>query len=141
VYQKIAPSKNVEGLTFDMDIDPPYPEILPHVCKELIESACAIQNKSISDLTGVMIGNSALVGRPIHKMMKSMLKEAFITDKTALNIDMIKKADIVVCGTRSPRLLKGDMVKEGSILIDIGINDLPPSLGTLAGDIDFVDCV
>ena len=88
-----------------------------------------------------MIGKSLLVGQPISQMMKKVLSSCQITDKDCLDLEMIAKADIIVIGARSPRLLKKEMIKEGAIIIDVGINELPAELGSMAGDADFEDLI
>ena len=72
-----------------------------------------------------MIGRSVLVGLPISQMLKTILSSCETTDKDCLDLEMVREADIIVIGARSPRLLKKDMIKEGAIIIDVGINDLP----------------
>ena len=118
-----------------------YPQILPFACEQLIKARCLKEGKDLKKLKGVMIGRSLLVGQPIAHMMKTILLSCDITDKDCLDLEMISQADIIVIGARSPRLLKKEMIKEGAIIIDVGINDLPPELGNMAGDADFEDLI
>jgi methylenetetrahydrofolate dehydrogenase (NADP+)/methenyltetrahydrofolate cyclohydrolase len=55
--------------------------------------------------------------------------------KTKNVAEKVKQADIVVVGVGIPKMVKGDWVKDGAIVIDIGINRLED--GSLVGDVDF----
>mgnify|MGYP001618564615 CR=1 FL=1 len=55
---------------------------------------------------------------------KPLSKNCWNTDQNELDIDLLKKADIIMIGVGNARLIKKHMIKEGAILIDIGINAL-----------------
>lgn len=83
----------------------------------------------------VVIGRSNLVGRPIAQLL--MQKNATVTHlhSKSKNIEFFtKNADIIVVATGKPKMLKGDMVKEGVVIIDVGISRVD---GKLSGDVDF----
>lgn len=83
----------------------------------------------------VVIGRSNLVGKPIAQLL--MQKNATVTHlhSKSKNIEFFtKNADIIVVATGKPKLLKGDMVKEGVVIIDVGISRVD---GKLSGDVDF----
>lgn len=83
----------------------------------------------------VVIGRSNLVGKPIAQLL--MQKNATVTHihSKSKNIEFFtKNADIIVVATGNPKMLKGDMVKEGVVIIDVGISRVD---GKLSGDVDF----
>lgn len=91
---------------------------------------------SLAGLEAVVVGRSILVGKPVA----SMLTEAHSTvtlchSKTRDLRDHCLRADILVAAIGRPEFIKGDFVKPGAIVIDVGINRLPD--GRLVGDVDF----
>jgi methylenetetrahydrofolate dehydrogenase (NADP+)/methenyltetrahydrofolate cyclohydrolase len=91
------------------------------------------------DLEGqdvVVVGASNIVGKPMASLLLN--KNATVTVTHVYTKDLAlhtRKADIVIVGVGVPNLIKEDMVKEGAIVIDIGINRLES--GKLVGDVDF----
>ncbi len=91
------------------------------------------------DLEGkdvVVVGASNIVGKPMASLLLN--KNATVTVTHVYTKDLkahTLKADIVIVGVGIPNLIKEDMVKEGAIVIDIGINRLDD--GRLVGDVDF----
>ncbi|MBD0335735.1 MAG: bifunctional methylenetetrahydrofolate dehydrogenase/methenyltetrahydrofolate cyclohydrolase FolD [Cyanobacteria bacterium Co-bin13] len=88
----------------------------------------------------VVLGRSILVGKP----MALMLLEANATvtiahSRTPDLADLTREADILVAAVGRPAMVTADMVKPGSIVIDVGINrvDLPEGKTQLVGDVDF----
>lgn len=101
------------------------------------------------DISGkhcVVIGRSHIVGRPISILMsqKGNPGNATVTlaHSRTKNIEQLtQKADIIVSALGIPEFLKGDMVKEGVIVIDVGITRVPdashPKGYVIKGDVDF----
>ncbi len=84
----------------------------------------------------VVVGASNIVGKPMASLLLN--KNATVTVTHIYTKDLkahTSKADIVIVGVGVPNLIKEDMVKEGAIVIDIGINRLDN--GRLVGDVDF----
>ena len=84
----------------------------------------------------VIVGRSMLVGRPLAELL--LQHDYTVTvchSKTKDLAEHTKRADIVVMATGVPKMLTADMVKEGSIVIDVGINR--DENGKLCGDVDF----
>ena len=84
----------------------------------------------------VIVGKSLAVGKPLAMMM--LVKEATVTVCHKETEDLAaetRQADILCTATGRQGLIKGDMVKEGAVVIDIGINVLPD--GKTVGDVDF----
>ena len=83
-----------------------------------------------------VVGASNIVGKPMAALLLN--KNATVTITHIYTKDLAshtKKADIIIVGVGVPGLIKADMVKEGAIVIDIGINRLEN--GKLVGDVDF----
>ena len=83
----------------------------------------------------VIIGRSTIVGKPLAALM--LEKNATITiahSKTQNLASLTKRADVIVSATGEPCLIKADMVKDGVIVVDVGINRVN---GKLVGDVDF----
>lgn len=90
----------------------------------------------------VVIGHSNIVGKPISIMLgndfnigRATVTSCDINTPRTLLIDQTKKADIVIVAVGKPNLLTEDMIKEGAVVIDVGINRLDS--GKLVGDCDF----
>jgi len=90
----------------------------------------------------VVIGRSNIVGKPISIMLgndfnigRATVTSCDINTPKSLLIEETKKADIVIIAVGKPGLLTSDMVKEGVVVIDVGINKL--DTGKLVGDCDF----
>ena len=83
-----------------------------------------------------VVGASNIVGKPMAALLLN--ENATVTITHIYTKDLAshtKKADIVIVGVGVPKLIKADMVKDGAIVIDIGINRLED--GSLVGDVDF----
>lgn len=91
------------------------------------------------DLIGkdaVVVGVSNIVGRPMG--MELLMERCTVTFCHSKTKDLAKKvseADIVVVGVGIPEMVKGEWIKPGAIVIDVGINRL--ETGKLAGDVEF----
>ncbi len=91
------------------------------------------------DLKGkdvVVVGASNIVGKPMASLLLNADATVSITHIYTKNLShYTKNADIVIVGVGKPNLITKDMIKEGAIVIDIGINRLDD--GSLVGDVDF----
>ncbi len=99
---------------------------------ELIsESGIDIQGKEC-----VIVGRSNIVGKPMSMLL--LHKHGTVTichSRTKDLAEVTKRADILVVAVGIPNFITGDMIKEGAVVIDVGINRLPDK--TLAGDVEF----
>ena len=103
--------------------------------------------KSVApDLTGmnaVVVGRSNIVGKP---MMQLLLQEnCTVTVAHSRTKDLpgvVRQADLVVAAVGRPEMVKGDWIKPGAIVIDVGINCItkPDGKGKLVGDVDYAEC-
>jgi methylenetetrahydrofolate dehydrogenase (NADP+)/methenyltetrahydrofolate cyclohydrolase len=90
-------------------------------------------------LTGrhaVVIGRSNIVGKPMALLL--LARHCTVTwchSRTRDLASFVARADVVVAAVGRPRLVRGEWIKEGATVIDVGMNRLPD--GTLCGDVDF----
>lgn len=137
VIETISPKKDVDGFH-------PYnvgrlalkmPLLRPCTPKGVI----TLLNETGIDLVGkeaVIVGASNIVGRPAAlELLKERCTVTICHSKTADLDSHLKRADIVVAAVGIPGFIRGDQLKEGAIVIDVGINRLEN--GKLAGDVDF----
>jgi len=84
----------------------------------------------------VVVGRSRLVGKPLAQLM--LARHATVTmchTRTRDLAEHTRRADVLCVAAGRPRMITGDMVKEGAWVIDVGVNRL--DTGRLAGDVDF----
>lgn len=83
-----------------------------------------------------VVGASNIVGKPMWALLVNEMATVDICHIATKDLkEHTKRADIVIVGVGKPNLITADMVKDGVIVIDIGINRLPD--GKLVGDVDF----
>lgn len=93
---------------------------------------------SMTGMHAVVVGRSALVGRPLAQLL--LQEDCTITQahsKTRNLAELTRQADILVCAVGKAGLIKGDMIKPGAVVIDVGINRLED--GRIVGDVLFLD--
>ena len=101
-------------------------------CMHLLDSL----NLDLKDKKIIIIGKGELVGRPVRKLLNARNLETFVIDRKteeAERIKRLKEADVIISATGKGKLIKGNMVKEGAILIDAGTSE---SGAGIVGDID-----
>lgn len=84
----------------------------------------------------VVIGRSTIVGKPMAQML--MEKNATVTVCHSRTRDLpavVRRADVVVAAIGRARMITADYIREGAVVVDVGMNRLPD--GKLAGDVDF----
>ena len=82
-----------------------------------------------------VVGASNIVGKPISIMLINKMATVSVCHiKTRCVPEFTAKADIVISATGVPHLIKKDMIKEGAVVIDVGISRLN---GKIVGDVDF----
>ncbi|QCI25107.1 bifunctional methylenetetrahydrofolate dehydrogenase/methenyltetrahydrofolate cyclohydrolase FolD [Buchnera aphidicola (Rhopalosiphum padi)] len=87
-------------------------------------------------LNAVVIGASNIVGRPMSMELLLAGCTTTVTHRFTRNLENhIKNADLLVVAIGKPNFLHGDLIKEGAIVIDVGINRLKN--GSIVGDVDF----
>ena len=148
VIDAIAPEKDVDGFTpinvgKMMIGDECFLPCTPHGIIKLIEfSGMDIRGKH-----AVVIGRSNIVGKPVAALLARKETNATVTLCHTGTPDVghfTRDADIVVVAAGRPNTLTGDMLKEGAVVIDVGVNRIPdptkPKGFRLVGDADFESC-
>ena len=136
ILSLINPKKDVDGFSVEQIglLGLGTPDLItctPHGVIELIKSTGV-------DMTGkraVVIGRSNVVGKPLMNLL--LLENCTVTvchSKTKDLAAVTREADILVAAIGRPKFVTADMVKDGAIVIDVGINRVD---GKLCGDVDF----
>lgn len=90
----------------------------------------------VTGLNAVVIGRSNIVGKPMANLLLNASATVTITHSKTKNLkEICKNADLIVAAIGKPFFLKADMVKDGAVVVDVGINRLDD--GRLVGDVDF----
>ncbi|RXK11600.1 bifunctional methylenetetrahydrofolate dehydrogenase/methenyltetrahydrofolate cyclohydrolase FolD [Halarcobacter mediterraneus] len=93
----------------------------------------------LSGKNAVVIGSSDIVGKPMASLLINAKATVTVCNSRTKDLSAhTKAADIVIIAVGVPHLLKANMLKEGAVVIDVGINRL--DTGKLTGDADFEDC-
>lgn len=137
IQNTISPLKDVDGLT-DINMG-----MLVHKknclvpCTPLgVMELLKYYNIDVAGKNIVIVGRSDLVGRPMAEVMIN--NDATVTlchSKTKNLKDITKNADVLVVAVGKAKLITSDMVKDGVVVVDVGINRLED--GSLCGDVDF----
>ena len=137
IIEAIAPEKDVDGF-HESNLgalvvgNPRFQPCTPYgVMKMLDHHKIAIEGQH-----AVVIGRSNIVGKPMALMLINRGATVTVcTSKTRDLTAITRQADILVVATGKAKMVTVDMVKNGAVVIDVGINRLPD--GKLAGDVDF----
>lgn len=143
VVERISPNKDVDGLTpiSTGRLALGLPGLVP--CTPL--GSLMLLKDQLGDLSGknaVVIGRSILVGKPMAQLLLAENCTVTIAHSRTRDLpDVVRRADIVVAAVGRPEMVKGDWIKPGATVIDVGINRLPPAegqaKGRLVGDVDY----
>ena len=141
VIQAISPQKDVDGFhisnvgllgTGQKSLVP----CTPLGCFFLLRD----QYDDLSGLNAVIVGRSNIVGKPMAQLLLRENCTVTIAHSRSRDIQEItRQADIVVAAVGQPQFIKGDWIREGATVIDVGINRVTNDDGTtrLVGDVDF----
>lgn len=98
---------------------------------------------NLSGLNAVVIGRSNIVGKPVSALLLRENCTVTIAHSRTRNIEnVVKGADLLIAAVGIPEMVRGDWLKPGAIVIDVGINRVPSSNGKtkLVGDCNYEDC-
>lgn len=147
----INKSRVLERIRFDKDVDGFHPinvaglwtkkeciiPCTPRGIVTLLNSA----NIQIAGKHAVIMGRSEIVGLPIAKLMLDQNATVTIVhSKTENTKEITKQADILIVAIGKPRYVTADFIKDGAVVIDVGVNR-DPITNKLCGDCDFDSCV
>ncbi len=137
VLDAVAPQKDIDGFHYInvgklVAKEPGFYPCTPLGIIELIKRS----KVDIAGAHAVVIGRSNIVGKPTALLLLHEHATVTLCHSKTKGIDAIcRQADILVAAIGKPRFVKKEMVKEGAVVIDVGINRLED--GTLVGDVDF----
>jgi len=137
ILEEISPSKDVDGFhPYNvgrlMIGNPVLQPCTPYGVMRLLDST----GVDLSGKDAVVVGRSNIVGKPMAMML--LKRNATVTvchSKTKDLVERVKKADILVAAIGRAEFIKGEWVKEGAVVIDVGMNRTME--GRLVGDVDF----
>ncbi|QKV19305.1 bifunctional methylenetetrahydrofolate dehydrogenase/methenyltetrahydrofolate cyclohydrolase FolD [Oricola thermophila] len=147
IIQLIDPDKDVDGFHFinvgklgTGEVATAFVPCTPAGSMLLIER---VLGRDLSGKTAVVVGRSNIVGKPMFNLL--LAANATVTvahSRTADLPALCRTADILVAAVGRPQMIKGDWIKPGAVVIDVGINRIPaPERGEgktrLVGDVDF----
>ena len=140
VLESILPTKDVDGFHIQNvgALTVGENQLVP--CTPL--GSLMLLQDHLGDLTGkhaVVIGRSNIVGKPMALLLlQQNCTVTVVHSKTQNIIELCKQADIIVAALGRPCFVKDNWVKEGSVIIDVGINRIEKDgKGILVGDVDF----
>ncbi len=137
ILERIRPDKDVDGFhPFNIgrlaQRNPLLRPCTPKGIIKLLEST----KENLYGLDALMVGASNIVGRPMA--LELLLAGCTTTIAHRFTKDLathVARADLVIVGVGKPGLVKGEWIKPGAIVIDVGINRMPD--GKLIGDVEF----
>jgi methylenetetrahydrofolate dehydrogenase (NADP+)/methenyltetrahydrofolate cyclohydrolase len=150
IIQTISPEKDVDGFHFinvgklgTGETDTAFVPCTPAGSMLLIER---VLGKDLSGKTAVVVGRSNIVGKPMFNLLLAANATVTVAHSRTQNLEALcKTADILIAAVGRPQMIKGEWVKPGAVLIDVGINRIDaPEKGEgktrLVGDADFESC-
>ena len=145
ILDTLSPDKDVDGLTTAsagrlMSGKPSLVACTPQGCLMMIKSI----RPKLDGLDAVVIGRSQLVGKPMAQLL--LQENCTVTmahSKTRDLPGISRRADILVAAVGRAEMVKGDWVKPGAIVIDVGMNriDLPNGKSKLLGDVAYSEAL
>ncbi|MBO9710248.1 MAG: bifunctional methylenetetrahydrofolate dehydrogenase/methenyltetrahydrofolate cyclohydrolase FolD [Caulobacter sp.] len=141
IVAAISPDKDVDGLTVTnagrlASGLPALTACTPAGCMLLLKDV-------VGDLRGkraVVIGRSNLMGKPMAQLLLAADCTVTIAHSRTQDLPAVcREADILVAAVGRPQMVKGDWIKPGAVVIDVGVNRIPKDDGKtrLVGDVDF----
>ena len=106
--------------------------------KEINMEMLDYYNIEIAGKECVVVGRSNIVGKPMAMLLLHRNGTVTVCHSKTKNLkEVCKRADILVAAVGIPKFVSGDMIKEGAVVIDVGINRTAD--GKLCGDVDFAE--
>lgn len=138
IIEKILPYKDVDGF-HPINVGKLWTGLTPYAIPctpygviKLLEE----YNIEISGNNAVIIGRSNIVGKPMASLLLSRNATVTICHSRTVNLkEITSQADILISAIGKPKFITDDFVKEGAVVIDVGINRTED--GKLVGDVDF----
>jgi methylenetetrahydrofolate dehydrogenase (NADP+) / methenyltetrahydrofolate cyclohydrolase len=146
VISAIDPDKDVDGFhpinvgRLSLGL-PGFTPCTPAGCMKLLDSVRA----DLTGMSAVVIGRSNIVGKPMAQLLLARNCTVTIAHSRTADLPAVcRQADVLVAAVGIPKFVKAGWIKPGAIVLDVGINRLPPSShgpGGLVGDVDYEEAV
>lgn len=142
ILDTLSPDKDVDGLTplsagrLASGRSTALVSCTPQGCLMLIKSV----RPKLEGLNAVVIGRSQLVGKPMAQLLLQENCTVTVAHSKTRDLEaVVRGADVLVAAVGRPEMVKGDWVKPGAIVIDVGMNrlDLPGGKSKLLGDVAY----
>ena len=145
--EHISDAKVIETISKETDVDGFHPLnvaalwqkqecTVPCTPKGIIKMLKAA-GVTLQGKRAVVIGRSNIVGLPVAKLLLDENATVTIAHSRTVNLpEITRQADVLVVAVGRPRFVTADMVSEGAVVIDVGVNR-DPETGKLCGDVDF----
>jgi len=149
--ERIDPRKDVDGihpvnagLLATGAIERALVPCTPFGSMQLIERVSAALGRKVQGAEAIVIGRSNLMGKPMAQLL--LAANATVTMAHSRTRDLpavVRRADIVVAAVGQPDMVRGDWIKDGAIVIDVGINRVPTEDGKyrLTGDVAYAEAL
>jgi methylenetetrahydrofolate dehydrogenase (NADP+)/methenyltetrahydrofolate cyclohydrolase len=147
ITQSISPTKDVDGFHFinigkltSGNLDDAFIPCTPAGCMLMIEDYLGTD---FSGLNAVVVGRSNIVGKPMASLLlKSNATVTVCHSRTNDLPGVVRQADIVIAAVGRANMVKGDWIKPGAVVIDVGINRIEIEVdgekkSRLTGDVDY----
>jgi methylenetetrahydrofolate dehydrogenase (NADP+)/methenyltetrahydrofolate cyclohydrolase len=137
VLLAIDPSKDVDGFHPDnlgrlLIGKPRFVACTPSGCMHLLRSS----GVELRGARAIVLGRSTIVGKPVAQLLLQADATVMVAHSRSREMErLVAESDVVVAAVGRPRLVKGDWIKPGAVVVDVGINRLPS--GELCGDVDY----
>jgi methylenetetrahydrofolate dehydrogenase (NADP+)/methenyltetrahydrofolate cyclohydrolase len=151
VIQRVSPDKDVDGFHFVNvgklgagEIDSAFVPCTPAGAMLLIER---VRGGDLSGLSAVVVGRSNIVGKPMAQLLLAANATVTIAHSRTRDLPAVcRGADILVAAVGRPEMVRGDWIRPGATVIDVGINRLPApekegGKSRLVGDVAFDEAV
>eukprot|EP00095_Tigriopus_kingsejongensis_P011555 snap_masked-scaffold4463_size5909-processed-gene-0.4 protein:Tk11555 transcript:snap_masked-scaffold4463_size5909-processed-gene-0.4-mRNA-1 annotation:"hypothetical protein" len=150
IVRAINPAKDVDGFhpenvaKLALEDASGFVPCTPAGCMRLLEST-GVQTAGAE---AVVVGRSMIVGKPMALLLMARGSDATVTvahSRTKDLAEVCRRADILIAAVGIPEMIKGDFIKEGATVIDVGINRVEDATAKrgyrLCGDVDYADVV
>jgi len=147
ITQSILPAKDVDGFHYENigklaagSLEGTFVPCTPAGCMLMIEERLG---KDLSGLDAVVIGRSNIVGKPMASLLLAANATVTVCHSRTRNLPQVaRRADILIAAVGRANMVKGDWIKPGAVVIDVGINRIDitidgESKSRLTGDVQF----
>jgi methylenetetrahydrofolate dehydrogenase (NADP+) / methenyltetrahydrofolate cyclohydrolase len=147
ITQSVDPEKDVDGFHYRNigmlaagNAEEAFVPCTPAGCMLLVEDHCG---KDLSGLSAVVVGRSNIVGKPMAALLLQANATVTVCHSRTRDLPAVTRgADILVAAVGRPNMIRGDWIKPGAVVIDVGINRIEAEADgdkklRLTGDVDF----